>query len=115
MRKALELIPVDGNGTTAFITVSYLLAVTMSLGANVTKLERALQISDDAIRRYAAEYTLYIVRYACARKANKINEKKMTSVMMTYTLWVYMCIYMTYLSKRFCVLYIAIYMYVAVA
>ena len=66
LRKALELIPVDGNGTTAFITVSYLLAVTMSLDHNVTKLERALQISDDAIRRLASEYTLYIVRYICS-------------------------------------------------
>ncbi|CAI8032097.1 Protein O-mannosyl-transferase TMTC3 [Geodia barretti] len=52
LRKALELIPADGNGSLQIAATSYLLAVSMAMdSSNQTALTEALAICNAALRR----------------------------------------------------------------
>ena len=63
LKQALEMIPFDGNGTTPFAAVSYLLAVSKSIGKNTTEQLEGLQICETALRRKPTDYLLYLARY----------------------------------------------------
>lgn len=63
MRKAVELMPVDGNGTSHVVKASYLLAVTLSIGKDTNKMEEALEICDNGLRRDPMYTPLFVARY----------------------------------------------------
>lgn len=63
LRRAVELIPVDGNGTGNFVRASHLLASTLTLDGGVGKMEEALVICDNALERNSAYTPLFVARY----------------------------------------------------
>ena len=63
LRRAVELMPVDGNGTSHIVKASYLLAVTLSIGKDTDKMNEALEICDNALRRDPMYTPLFVARY----------------------------------------------------
>ena len=55
----------NGNGTKRFISISYMLAVSLTLSENVThdQMMEALEVCDTALSRKSSEFSLYVARY----------------------------------------------------
>ena len=66
LRRAVELIPVDGNGTGHFVRASHILTSTLVFDGGVGKMEEALEICDNALERNPTYTPLFVTRYYCA-------------------------------------------------